>query len=171
MASQVIKDQKRQQIDEIKAKISAASSIVLVDYKGLTVKQDTELRSKFRAAGVDYKVLKNRLVKIAFNELGYTQFDNDLEGPTALAFGSSDIGAPARIALAGIKDYNKMSTKCGLLEGAFIDNGGVQSLAALPTKEVLLAKMLGSMLAPISKLAYVLKAISEKGSESGAAAE
>lgn len=162
MASQVILEQKKQVVEDIKAKIQAASSIVIVDYKGLTVKQDTELRQKFRDSGVEYKVLKNRLVKIAFNELGYTQFDSALEGPSAIAFGSSDIAAPARVVMDGIKSYNKMTAKCGLLEGEYLDEAGVKSLAQLPSREVLLAKMLGSMLAPISKLAYVLDAIKEQ---------
>lgn len=107
MASKSVLEQKEQIVEGIKAKISAASSIVLVDYKGLTVAQDTEMRKKFRESGVDYQVLKNRLVKIAFNELGYTQFDEALNGPTAVAFGSTDIAAPAKIAVDSVKAYNK----------------------------------------------------------------
>ena len=172
MASKSVLEQKEQIVEGIKAKISAASSIVLVDYKGLTVAQDTEMRKKFRESGVDYQVLKNRLVKIAFNELGYTQFDEALNGPTAVAFGSTDIAAPAKIAVDSVKAYNKMAVKCGYVDGTFLNEDGVKELAAIPSREVLLAKRLGSMLAPISKLAYVLDAIKEqKGGATEAAAE
>lgn len=161
MASQAL-ELKKQVVEEIKAKIQNASSIVLVDYKGLTVKQDTEMRAKFRAAGVEYRVMKNRLVKIAFNELGFNEFDNFLEGPTALAFGSEDAIAPAKVTFESIKAYNKLEAKCGLMDNAFIDGAAVKAIAALPSREVLLAKMLGSMLAPISKLAYVINAVKEQ---------
>lgn len=156
---------KKEIVEEIKAKIKNASSIVLVDYKGLTVKQDTEFRAKMRKADVEYKVLKNRLVKIAFNELGYKDFDHALEGPTAVAFGGADAIAPAKIVYEGIKDYNKIIAKCGMMDGAYVDEAGVKAIASLPSKEVLLAKMCGSMLAPISKLAYVLQAIADQKSE------
>lgn len=156
---------KKEIVEDIKAKIKAASSIVLVDYKGLTVKQDTELRANFRKAGVEYRVLKNRLVKIAFNELGYTDFDSALEGPTAFAFGSTDSVAPAKITYDAIKNYGKISAKCGMMDGSFADEETLKTIASLPSREVLLAKMCGSMLAPISKLAYVLQAIADKQSE------
>lgn len=157
-----IREEKKAVVEEIKGKIQAANSVVLVDYKGLTVAQDTELRANFRKSGVEYKVYKNRLAKIAFNELGYNQFDDSFEGPTAIAFGMEDSVAPARITYEGIKKFNKMQAKCGLMDGGFMDEAQVKVIASLPSKEVLLAKMLGSMLAPISKLAYVLNAIAEK---------
>lgn len=160
-----ILEQKKEVVEEIKSKIQAAQSVVLVDYKGLTVAQDTELRSKFRAEGVEYKVYKNRLAKIAFNELGYADFDSVLEGPTAIAFGMKDSVAPAKIVYEGIKAYNKLQAKCGLMDGAYVDEAAVKVIASLPSREVLIAKMLGSMLAPISKLAYVLNAIGEKQAE------
>ncbi|MEG2456858.1 MAG: 50S ribosomal protein L10, partial [Clostridia bacterium] len=130
MSEQVLQI-KKQIVEEIKTKIQNASSLVLVEYKGLTVKQDTEFRSKLRESGVDYKVMKNRLVKIAFNELGYTQFDSALEGPTAIAFGSRDAIAPAKIVCEGIKSYNKLSAKCGLIDGAYLDEAGIKIIAAL----------------------------------------
>ena len=99
--SQAIRELKEKQVAEIKEMITKANSFVLVDYKGLTVAQDTELRNKYRANGVKYVVLKNRLLKIALNELGYTQFDEALNGPTAVAFAMTDnISAPAKIASA-----------------------------------------------------------------------
>ena len=156
-----IRTQKEAVVEEIKSKIQAAKSVVLVDYKGLTVAQDTELRTNFRKAGVEYKVYKNRLAKIAFNELGYTCFDAALEGPTAIAFAMND-SVSAEIAAEGGKKFNKLETKCGLVDGEFNDADALKIIASLPSREVLIAKMLGSMLAPISKLAYVLNAIAEK---------
>ena len=152
-----IRTQKEAVVEEIKSKIQAAKSVVLVDYKGLTVAQDTELRTNFRKAGVEYKVYKNRLAKIAFNELGYTCFDAALEGPTAIAFAMND-----SVSAEGGKKFNKLETKCGLVDGEFNDADALKIIASLPSREVLIAKMLGSMLAPISKLAYVLNAIAEK---------
>lgn len=166
MASTAILDQKKQVVEEIKAKISAASSIVLVDYKGLTVAQDTELRNRYRAAGVEYKVLKNRLVKIAFKELGYNQFEKFLDGPTAVAFGGADSMAPAKITVESAKAFTKLSAKCGMVDGTFFDEQGIKAVALLPSREVLLSKMLGSLLAPISKFAYVLSAIKDQRSAS-----
>ena len=93
------RDAKVEKVAEIKEKLEKASSFVLVDYKGLTVAEDTALRSEFRKSGVSYHVYKNRLMKIALNELGYNQFDDALNGPTAIALGSDDIAAPAKIAM------------------------------------------------------------------------
>ncbi|MBQ9276491.1 MAG: 50S ribosomal protein L10 [Clostridia bacterium] len=153
---------KKQQVEEIKAKITSAKSIVLVDYMGLTVAQDTAFRKELRENGVDYAVLKNRLVKIAFNELGYTQFDEALNGPTAVAFSSTDAVAPAKFIFKNIKALNKMKTKCGMVEGEFMDEAGLKKIADIPSKEVLIAKMLGSMQSPLTKLAMCLKQIAEQ---------
>ena len=157
-----IRKEKEAVVEEIKTKIQAAKSVVLVDYKGLTVAQDTELRCNFRKAGVEYKVYKNRLAKIAFNELGFTQFDEALEGPTAIAFSMNDSVSAAKISAEANKKYNKLQTKCGLVDGEFNDADALKIIASLPSREVLIAKMLGSMLTPVSKLAYVLNAIAEK---------
>ncbi len=162
MASKDILELKQQQVEEIKAKISAAKSIVLIDYMGLNVAEDTAFRKELRTNGVDYSVLKNRLVKRAFNELGFTQFDEALNGPTAVAFSDSDAVAPAKVIVGTIKKLNKMTCKCGMVEGEFLDEAGVKQIAAIPSKEILLAKMLGSMQAPISKLAICLNMIAEQ---------
>lgn len=143
-------------VDQIVDKINNASSIVLIEYQGLTVFQDTKLRNMFRENGVEYKVLKNRLVKRAFNQLGYTDFDKDLEGPTAVAFGSSDIAAPAKVVTDAIKEFKKIKVKSGFVDGTYLDVQGVNALASLPSREVLIAKMLGSMLSPVTRLAGVL---------------
>lgn len=159
--NQQVLEAKKQQVEEIKAKINAAKSIVLIDYMGLTVAQDTAFRKELRENGVDYAVLKNRLVKIAFNELGYTQFDEALNGPTAVAFSSTDAVAPAKYIVKNIKAFNKMKTKCGMVEGQFMDEAGLKQIADIPPREILLAKMLGSMQSPISKLARCLSMIAE----------
>lgn len=156
------KEEKKAVVEEIKSKIKDASSVVLVDYRGLTVGEDTELRADFRKADVDYKIYKNRLAKIAFNELGYADFDSFLEGPTSFAFGGNDSTAPARILFEGIKKYQKMQAKCGLMDGGFTDAKAIEQIAHLPSREVLLSRMLGSMLAPLSGLARVLAAIAEQ---------
>ena len=172
-ASEAILGVKREVIDEIKGKIENAHSIVLMSYQGLTAAQDTELRAKLREAGVEYRVLKNRLVKIAFNELGYTDFDNDLEGPTALAFGYADAVAPAKVLTEYVGKFGKIKVKSGLVDKVAIDVNGVKELAELPSREVLVAKVLGMLQAPITGfvrvlngtiggLAIALKAIADK---------
>ena len=133
-------EEKKQLVEELKAKIGDASSVVLVDYKGLTVAQDTELRKTLREANVEYRVLKNRLVQKAFN----------------VAFANGDPVAPAKILLESADKYKKMTVKCGMVEGSYIDLNGVKELATLPPKEVLVAKLLGTLEAPISGLARVL---------------
>ncbi len=162
MASKDVLELKQQQVEEIKAKISAAQSIVVIDYMGLNVAEDTAFRKDLRNAGVDYQVLKNRLVKRAFNELGYTQFDEALNGPTAVAFSDKDAVAPAKIIVDSIKKLNKMKTKCGMVEGEFLDEKGVKEIASIPSKEILIAKMLGSMQSPITGLAVCLNKIAEQ---------
>ena len=160
-ASKEVLELKQQQVEEIKAKISSAKSIVIIDYMGLNVAEDTAFRKDLRNAGVEYQVLKNRLVKLAFNELGYTQFDEALNGPTAVAFSSSDAIAPARIIVDNIKKLNKMKAKCGMVEGEYLDEKGVKEIASIPSREILIAKMLGSMLSPITGLAVCLNKIAE----------
>ena len=149
-------EEKKKLVEELKEKIGAAQSIVIVDYKGLTVFEDTELRKTLREANVEYRVLKNRLMQKALNELGYTEFDEALNGPTAVAFAMTDPSAPAKILLESADKTKKVSVKCGMVDGAYITPDGVKELATLPPKEVLIAKLLGTMSAPISGLARVL---------------
>ena len=149
-------EEKKQLVEELKEKIGAAQSIVIVDYKGLTVFEDTELRKTLRAANVEYRVLKNRLMQKALNELGFTEFDEALNGPTAVAFAMTDPSAPAKILLESVDKTKKVSIKCGMVDGAFITPDGVKELATLPSKEVLIAQLLGTLSAPISGLARVL---------------
>lgn len=156
MASQAIFEQKQKVVEEITNKIRNCSSLVIVDYKGMNVADDTELRATLRNAGVEYRVLKNRLVKIAMNNLGYTQFDADLNGTTAFAFGSNDPVAPSKILLEASKKYGKITIKSGMVEGQPIDHAGVLALAELPPKEIMVAKVLGMLQAPITGLVRVL---------------
>lgn len=154
--------QKEQVVQEIKQKLETAKSLVFVDYKGLTVAQDTELRSAFRKENVEYKVLKNRLVKIALNEMGYNEFDSFLEGTTAIAFGYGDELAPAKIVANKMEEFKQIKCKCGMFEKKFIDENTVKALASIPSKEVLLAQFVGLIQSPIRGFAIAIKAIAEK---------
>lgn len=147
---------KKQVVEEIKAKISSAKSVVLIDYMGLTVAEDTQLRNSFREANVEYKVLKNTLVRRAFNDIGVTDFDADLNGPTAVAFGPDETGAAKIVVEAAKKLNDKISVKSAFVDEAYVDQAGVKALASMPSKEELIAKMLGSMQAPIANFAGVL---------------
>lgn len=155
---------KRAIIDELKEKFEKCVSFVILDYKGLTVEKDTEFRSEFRKANVEYKVLKNTLVKIALNELGYTDFDAALNGPTAIAISFDDVIAPAKVVSEGIEKYKAMSIKCGMMDKAFVDEKTVQALAKIPGKQVLYGMLANVLNAPIQGLAIALNAVAEKQS-------
>jgi len=146
-------------VDDIKDKFSRAESAVLVDYRGLTVEQDTELRCKMREAGVEYKVLKNTMIKRALHALEIDAIDGLLEGPTAVAFGYDDAVAPAKVLSEFCKKNNVMEIKGGLLGDKAMDLNQIKYLAELPSKEVLIAKLLGSMNAPISNFVGVLSGV------------
>ncbi len=150
------REEKVRIVEEIKQKLSQSSSAVLVDYRGLTVEEVTQLRKEFRENGVDYKVYKNTLTELAVKELGYEGLIPYLAGPTAIAFGVKDPVAPAKILTENIKKLKKMELKAGLVDGKVIDVEGVKALAELPSREELIAKMLGSMNAPITGLVRVL---------------
>lgn len=150
---------KKQVVEEIKSKIQNAKSVIFVMSKGLTVAEDTELRREFRKANVEYKVLKNTLIKRAFNDLGITDFDDDLNGPTSVAFGTDETGA-SKIIIDAVKKYeDKVVVKSAFVDGEKVDVKGVQALASMPSKEELIAKMLGSLQAPISNFVGVLSAM------------
>ena len=134
MASQQIIEEKAKVVESIKEKIKAAQGIVLVDYIGLTVEQDTAMRSELRKNGIEYSVLKNRLVQRAFNELGYNEFDSYLNGPTAIAFSMNDSVSAAKISAEANKKYNKLQTKCGLVDGEFNDADALKIIASLPSR-------------------------------------
>ncbi|MFR4251060.1 MAG: 50S ribosomal protein L10 [Christensenellales bacterium] len=172
---EAILQQKQGIVEDIKAKFENCQSAILIDYRGLTVEEVTDLRNKFREAGVEYRVLKNTMIRRAVDALGMEGLDSVLEGPTAVAFGMEDAVAPAKIISEFIKKTNKTEIKAGVLEGKVVDVAAVNALASLPSREVLVAKVLGSMNAPITgfvtalsgnirNLLYVLNAIGEKKS-------
>lgn len=143
-------------VEEIVNKIKASKSVVFVDYNKLTVAEVSAIRQKCKKANCEYKVYKNTLVRKAFNELGYNQFDADLNGPTAIAFGADETAA-AKVMVEAAKDYNeKIVLKSAFVDNSYVDKSGVKALASMPSKEELIAKMLGSMQAPIANFAGLL---------------
>ena len=149
-------------VADIKQKFEKAQSAVLVDYRGLNVAEDTELRNQLRKAGVEYAVLKNTMINLAIQDMGLDDMKAHLEGPTAVAFGYEDAVAPAKVLSEFIKKSKKMSIKCGVCDGAYIDEDGVQALANTPSREVLIAKIMGSMMSSVSKFVYAVEAIRKK---------
>ena len=155
---------KAAQVEEVTSKIRAAQSLVVFDYRGLNAEEVTNLRSDMRKAGVEYVVLKNGIVERAAKAAGIEEsFCELLKGPSAFAFGVEDAVAPAKVLKEAIKKYKKCEIKGGLINGVVTDAAGMNTLADLPSREVLLARMLGSMLSPISGLAIVLDQIAKKG--------
>lgn len=144
-------------VAEIKEKLEAAKGAVLADYRGLNVADATKLRRSLREAGVEFRVLKNTMTRIAAREAGIEGLEAYLEGPTAIAFGFNDLVAPAKILTTFAKENKSIVIKAGIVEGKVVDEKGVKDLADLPPREVLIAKMLGSMQAPISGLVNVLQ--------------
>ncbi|MBC2425396.1 50S ribosomal protein L10, partial [Clostridium beijerinckii] len=153
---------KEAKVAEIKEKMEKAEGVVLAHYQGLTVEEDTELRRKLREAGVEYKVYKNTLSILAAKELGYDGITTLLEGPISLAFGYDDPTAPARVLNDFAKNHKKLELKGAIVQGEVYDADKTKQLAAIPPKDVLIAKLLGSFKAPLSNLAYLLNAIKEK---------
>ncbi len=151
-------------VSEVKEKLSKSNSVVLVDYKGINVEDVTELRKRFRDAGVDYKVYKNTLFKRAASELGMESLHEHLQGTIAVAFGYNDAVAPAKALNQFIKDKPKttITVKAGLVEGKMMDANGVKALGDLPSRDILLAMVLGGLQGSLRNLAYVLNTIKEK---------
>ena len=151
-------------------RLNSASAGVFVDYKGITVAQDTELRNQFRAAGVEYAVVKNTLTRFAANKAGYTEFDELLNGTTSMASTTDDPIAPARVVCEfAKKNKNVVKIKGGMVEGKVLSVEELMSFGELPSKNALVAQVLGTFLAPISSLAVVLNQILEQ--KGGAPAE
>ena len=149
-------------VEEIKNQFKNAKSIVFVDYRGLTVTEDTALRKKARENGVTYKVYKNRMMLRALQELGITGFDEKyFEGTTSVAIGSDEVGA-AKIIADAIKDYSKMEIKFGVLDGNVIDKNEIEKLAKTPDKKTLIAMLLGQLKATMSALCREMDAIEKK---------
>ena len=158
-------DLKKPIVEEIAANIKDAQSVVLVDYRGLTVEEDTRLRKSLREAGVVYKVYKNTYLKRAFDGTDFAQLDANLEGPTAVAFGIDDATAPARVLAEFAKTCDRLEFKAGVVEGTYYDEKGIQVIASIPSRDVLISRLLGSMQSPIANFARVIKQIAEKNGE------
>ena len=149
-------------VEDIKERINNSKSVVLVKFTGLTVSEDTELRREFRKNNVEYKVLKNTLVRRAFNDLGVKDFDEDLNGPTSVAFGADETGA-AKIVMEAVKKYDKkVSVKSAYFEEKRLDENGVKALAAIPSKQQLYAMLASALLGVPRALAIALNQVAEK---------
>ena len=149
-------------VQEITDLLNGAATAVVVDYRGLTVEQDTRLRKALREAGVTYKVYKNTMIRLATKGTEFEALDPDLEGPTALAVSKDDATAAARVLFNFAKTADKLELKAGIVEGAYYDTNGIKTIAAIPSKEELLGRLLGSMQSPITNFARVLNQIAEK---------
>jgi large subunit ribosomal protein L10 len=156
MPSEKILLAKKETVKEISEKLKSAKAMVFADYRGLTVEQDTQLRSALRKAEVEYKVVKNSLTRFAAKENGLEGLDSFLKGPTAIAISDKDPVAPAKILSEFAKKFDKLELKVGVVEGKIINVSEVKALAELPSREVLIAKVLGGFNAPISGLVNVL---------------
>ncbi len=156
-------EEKKKIVSEVKEKLENSDSVVLVDYKGINVELVTELRKRFREAGVDYKVYKNTLFKRAAKDLGIESLNEHLVGTTAFAFGHEDAVAPARTINRFLKDYPKapITIKAGIIEDNFMDSQSIKALGDLPSREVLLAMLLGGLQGTMRNLAYMLNTIKE----------
>ena len=172
MPNAKVLSEKQAIVAQLTEKIQNATAGVIVDYKGINVEEDTALRRDCRENDVDYAVVKNTLLRFAFNNTGLSDLDGLLNGTTSLALCDSDVVAPARVMSDYAKKLNdRFEIKGGFMDGKPVDLATINSLAAIPALPVLQAQVLGTMLAPITGLAVVLKQIAEKGGEPAAAAE
>lgn len=152
-------------VKEIAELLDGAQSAVVVDYRGLTVEQDTQLRKSLREAGVTYKVYKNTMIRLATKGTEFEALDNVLEGPTAIAVSKEDATAPARILFNFTKTAPQLELKAGIVEGTTYDAQGIKVIAEIPSRDELLGRLFGSMKSPISNLARVLNQIATKAEE------
>ncbi|MCR4960933.1 MAG: 50S ribosomal protein L10 [Lachnospiraceae bacterium] len=166
MASSVIQAQKATVVAEISEAIKDADSIVVVDYRGLTVAEDTQLRKALREAGVVYKVYKNTFITSAIKGTEFEGIGTYLEGPTAIAISKEDATAPARVIAKFAKTAEKLEVKGGIVEGTVYDAAGIAKISAIPSREELISKLLGSLQSPITNFARVMNQLAEKGGAS-----
>lgn len=156
MSSKAVENKKKI-VQEIKEKIENSKSVVLVDYRGLDVAEVSELRKKYREAGVDYKVYKNTMMRFAFKEAGYEDFIENLTGPNGIAFSIEDAIGAAKVSDEFAKNNDKLEIKAGIVDGNVIGIDQIKELANIPPREVLIAKVLGSLNSPITGFANVLQ--------------
>ena len=156
---------KKPVVEEISESIKDAQAVIIASYSGITVEQDTALRKEMREAGVHYKVYKNTMMNFAFKGTDCEPLCKHLEGPNAVAISKDDATAPARILAKYAKDIKTLKLVAGVVEGNYYDEAGVNALASIPSREVLLGKLLGSIQSPIANLARVLNQIAESKAE------
>ena len=170
MPSKSVLEQKQAYVADLAEKLKNAAGGVLVDYKGITVEEDTKLRKELREAGVNYFVEKNTLLLRAFKNCGLEGFEESLNGTTAIALSNDDQTAPARVLgkFAEAAGDEKFNLKAGYVEGEVYDQAGVTALSKIPSKDVLLAQLVGSLQGPLQKLAATLQAVADKKSEEAA---
>ncbi len=170
MPSKKVLEAKKAVVAEVAEKLKSAVAGVVVDYKGISVADDTKLRKDLREAGVDYFVIKNTLLGRAMDEAGLAEMKSVLEGTTAIAVSNEDYTAAARILCAYAKEHENFVVKNGFADGVVLDAEGVKTLATLPSREGLLSMLLSVLVAPVRNLAYALKAVSDKSGDGEAAA-
>lgn len=164
--NQTVLEQKKQVVSDITEKLRKAKSVVVVEYKGMTVEKATELRNKCREVGVEYKVYKNSLMRFAFKELGYEDINVNLEGPNAIAISFNDELAAAKVTNDFAKTSNEtLIVKAGIAEGKVMNADQMKQLASVPPREVLLGQLAGVLQGNIRNLAYMLDQISKKNEE------
>lgn len=162
MGNAKVIEQKQLKVNDVTAKLRESSCTVVADYRGLTVKQVTELRKQLREAGVEFQVLKNTLVRRATAEAQLTDLDAVLSGPTAVAFSKDDLVAPAKILNEFSKKNDKLQIKAGVVEGKVVDVNQIKALADLPSRDGLLSMLLSVLQAPMRNFALAVKAVGEK---------
>lgn len=158
MPSERILNLKKDKVEKLSEKFKDAKSIVLADYRGLTVEQDTKLRKAMREADIDYSVIKNSIIHFAARENGYDELDQYLSGPTALAISFKDPVAPSKVLSKFAKEYKVLEIKAGIVEGDIVDLEGIKSIANLPSREELVAKVVGGLSSPLYGIVNVLNA-------------
>ena len=156
---------KKPVVEEISELLNGAATAVVVDYRGLTVAEDTELRKQLREAGVVYKVYKNSMINFAIKDTEFADLAQHLEGPTAIAVCKDDATAAARVLAKFAKTAEALEIKGGVVDGVYYDAAGIGQIASIPSREVLLSKLLGSMQSPVTNFARVIKQIAEKNEE------
>lgn len=155
-------------VEELVEKFNAASSVVVADYRGLTVEEVTNLRKELREAGIEMRVIKNSYLRRAADKAGYEGLDEVFTGPTAVAFGSEDATAPARILAKFAEDHEALQIKGGMIEGKVVSLEEVNALAKLPNREGMLSMLLSVLQAPVRNFAYAVKAVADSKEEDAA---
>lgn len=162
-------DIKKEQVAEITDKLQRSASAIVVDYRGLKVEEVTELRKQCREKGLEYKVYKNTLTRLAAENAGMKELVGELVGPNAIVFSYDDPVAAAKVASEFAKTHKNLELKAGVVEGVLYKDAQLEEFASIPSREVLIAKLLGSFKAPISNFAYLIKAIADKREAEGQA--